>query len=329
MNNFYLYTETAYHHQGSLTYLKSLIDATVEAGASGIKFQVLTHPEDKISTRHSAFKELASYCFTYEEWSEIFTYTIKNDLDIIMMPLNEQALNLANEFPVKFIDIHSISFNDNDLLKAIKTSGTNVILGVGGRTIDEIAQARNFFKNQLKILMVGFQSFPTKLEDVKMSKISILKTLFPKLKIGYADHSSYESEYAISSNEFARILGAEIFEKHIAIEEGKKRLDYEAAISKEKIREVIQRIKFLEENILLPTESAITMTDPELVYRNRQLRCVVSRNVDVGEKFEKEDISLKMVKDQENACSHVNEVVGKRACRSFKYDEAIYRKDIE
>lgn len=67
--------------------------------------------------------------------------------------------------------------------------------------------------------MVGFQAFPSKLEEIKLSRISFLKTKFDSLKIGYADHSEFNSEDAIESNLYARLLGASIFEKHITLKE--------------------------------------------------------------------------------------------------------------
>lgn len=329
MNKSYLYTETAYHHQGEKDYLKKLIDASEEAGADGIKFQVLTNPKESISTRHPAFKTLSSYCFSFDDWDEIFQYTAKKGLEIIMMPLNKEALGLLNNHNVKYIDIHSISFNDYELLGLIKEFGVDIILGVGGRTLEEIVEAKTLFGDQLRVLMVGFQSFPTKLEDVKMSKISIFKSLFPDIQIGYADHSSFSSQYAISSNEFARILGAVVFEKHIAIEEGVERLDYQAAVSKQKISEIIKRLEFLEENVLLSAENALQMHPQEIVYRNRQLRCVASREISAGEKIAGGDVLLKMVDNQVEAYAKIEHVVGKTATVNFEYDQTFFIGDLE
>ena len=215
MNKAYFYTETAFHHQGDLAFMKGLIDASKNSGANGVKFQVMTNTSDFISTKHKAFKDLDSYCFNIGQWREIFAYTQNIGLDIIMMPLNSEAFALLSDYKIKYLDIHSVSFYDNVLLDNIKKSGIEIILGVGGRTLDEIVDKVSYFKDKLKVLMVGFQSFPSKLEDVKIGKIAFLKDKFPDLLIGYADHSAFDSIHAISSNEYASVLGATIFEKHI------------------------------------------------------------------------------------------------------------------
>src|SRR4051812_37473763 len=103
MNSFYFYTETAFHHQGDMEYIKRLILASKEAGVDGVKFQVMTNTEDFISTRHSSFKDLQSWSFSYDKWEEIFSFTKELKLDIIMMPLNTDALRLVDNFPIKFL----------------------------------------------------------------------------------------------------------------------------------------------------------------------------------------------------------------------------------
>lgn len=328
MNSSYLYTETAFHHEGNKDYLKDLVDASVDANAKGVKFQVLIKPEERISSKHSAYKTLESFCLTHSDWNEILEYTAARGLDIILMPIDNGALRLLDDHKVKYLDIHSISYNDHDLREQIKQTGIDVILGVGGRTFEEIVDSVVYFGDQLKVLMVGFQSFPTRLEDVKLNKIAILRSLFPDLQVGYADHSSFSSDYAICSNEFARILGAEVFEKHIAVHEGVKRTDFEAAVSKEKVSAIIKRLEFLERNVLLPTKNAFQMDSSEVAYRNRQLRCVATRQISQGEKLGRADITLKMVEVQNNAYAEIEKVVGKTALRPIDFDETLLYENV-
>ncbi|MBC8883220.1 N-acetylneuraminate synthase family protein [Flavobacterium piscinae] len=60
---------------------------------------------------------------------------------------------------------------------------------------------------------------------------------FPNFKIGYADHSSFDDEYAVLSNEYARLLGATIFEKHFTLDEGLERVDFNSAIGVKKCKQ--------------------------------------------------------------------------------------------
>ncbi len=323
MNSSYLYTETAFHHQGDYDYLIRLIDASLGAGAKGVKFQVLTQCSDFVSTRHKAYADLASYCFTKQKWAQLFDYTASKGLDIILMPLNIEAVELAGARNVKYIDIHSVSFNDIDLLDAIKKSGVGVILGVGGRTLEEILTMRDFFLNQLRVLMVGFQSFPSQLEDIKLNKITLLKQLFPDQLIGYADHSSYDHVHAITSNDYARLLGATVFEKHIAVDEGVNRIDFASAVSPEKIATIVSNLKFLDINIIGNLSDSFRMTSSEVVYRNRQLRCVAATPLMKGAILSKENIRLKLVDNPDFTFTRYEEVVNRTLGKALEQDELI------
>jgi len=324
MGEFYLYTETAFHHQGDINFLKSLIDSSKEAGAQGVKFQVLTNVEDFVSTKHTSFDALSSYCLTYSEWHEVFEYAKRSGMDIIFMPLNIGALDLLSDFKVKYLDIHSVSFNDLELLEALKRSEPKIILGVGGRSIDEIIQLREFFGEKLDILMVGLQSFPSRLEDINLGKITLLKDKFPSLTIGYADHSSYNHEHAVISNEYAYLLGATVFEKHITLREGSGRVDADSAMSAESILKMKNKLSFLRDNIT--NSYGDPMNQSEETYRNRQLRCVASNDMSVGQIVQNDNVELKLIDVQFDTFTRKSQLVGKRITVQVIKDEA-FNKD--
>ena len=81
----FIYAETALHHEGNLDYLIQLIDCAAEAGADGVKFQVTLNHDEVMSTRHSMYDLCKSMLLLEEEWIQIFNYTIKKDLKIILM----------------------------------------------------------------------------------------------------------------------------------------------------------------------------------------------------------------------------------------------------
>lgn len=328
MSSFYFYTETAFHHQGDMEYLKKLIIATKETGANGIKFQVMTRTEDFISTKNTAFKDLATWSFNYDEWVQIFEFTLQQQLDIIMMPLNTAALPLATQFPIKFLEIHSVSFNDYQLHEKIKESGIDLIIGVGGRTLEEIESMKTYFGSQLKVLMTGFQSFPSKLQDIKLGKISAFKERFTSMTIGYADHSAYDNEFAILSNEYAYLLGARIFEKHITVDEGIERVDYSAALAPEKIKASIERLQFVENFVLVPDSQHLEFNEAELKYRNRQLICVANGNIGKGKPIAENDIALKLINCTDKVFNKKQDVVGKTALLDIAADDPILYNNI-
>lgn len=325
MNKSYFYIETAFHHEGDFNYLKELIYNAKLINADGVKFQVLTNIDDFIAFQHSGYDILKKYCFSFNEWSSIFEYTKSLDLDIILMPLNKEALKLVDIYPIKYIDIHSVSFNDIFLLEEIFKFHQHIILGIGGRTYEEILEKINFFDDKVKVLMVGFQSFPSKLEDINLGKIKQLVNDFPKFLIGYADHSSFDDENAISSNEYARLLGATIFEKHVTLNEGIERVDYNSAISFEKMKRIIEKINFIESNILVDNKTAYELNEKEIVYRNRQLVCISNKIIEKGNYINKEDICFKMVSDSSNCITNSNDLIGRISAEKILENQPILK----
>lgn len=328
---FYLYSETAFHHEGDYDFMIELIDTTAEIGAKGIKFQVLLNLTNLFSSKHSLYEKLTSCIFTYDQWKSIFHHCKKRGLDIIFMPCGVDSFKLIEdpEIEIDYIDIHSVSFYDFAVLDLVKKTGLPIILGIGGRTPTEIDDKLDFFGEQLKVLMVGFQSFPTLLKDVKLEKIRFLKEKYSNLEIGYADHSSFTSHNAILSNDYAYILGATYFEKHLTTREGEERLDYYSAISKERLKKVIDRLENLDTNIFKFSEDRLALVeDKELAYRNRQKTVVAGRDLKKGEPLTEENLYFQMI-DKPNGEVDKNIFLGKIVTENIEKFDIITKAQIQ
>ena len=327
--SFFLYAETAFHHEGDYAYLKSLVDIVAKTGCDGVKFQILIDLDDLMSSRHPSYQNAKNWVLSERQWIDILEYVHSRHLRIVAMPCDVAAVTLIEKLPfsIDFYDIHSVSFHDNNLFQAIKATGKPVILGVGGRTLEEIISSKEYFKEQLHILMVGFQAYPSDLKDVKLQKIAILKQLFPECLIGYADHTSYDSEYSVKSLEYAYILGARVFEKHITCAEGVMRVDHETAVGCEKMESIQKNLKYIDELFEGLPHEHISLSDKELLYRNRQKILVASKTIKAGETFTGDNISLKMT-DVHDGYTNPNDIMGKVAKHDILFDESITREKI-
>ena len=326
----YFYTETAFHHMGDMSFLKSLIDSSAEIGSKGVKFQVLIDYDSFIADQHSLYEEFKKGTFTLDEWREIFSYTNSKGLDIIFMPICTDSFQLlqSDSYQIKFIDIHSVSFYDQEVLNLIKESSLPIILGIGGRTTKEIDVKLEFFGVQLKVLMVGFQAFPTNMEEMKIGKIAWLKTKYPQLKIGYADHSPFDSEHAIASNEWAYLLGATYFEKHITTNPGIDRWDWQSALSVENTKVLIGKIKFLDEQVMAFSDTDFDQIEgKELIYRNRQKIAVALKPLTEGHVLKEQDIALKMLDSTEGIVDWKS-LIGKTCTQAILKGEKLHHHNL-
>lgn len=327
----YFYTETAYHHMGDMAFLKSLIDSSAEIGAKGVKFQVLIDYDSFIADQHSMYEEFKKGTFTLHEWREIFSYTNSKGLDIIFMPICTDSFQLlrSEDYQIKFLDIHSVSFYDQEVLDLIQESKLPIILGIGGRTTEEVDAKIAFFGDQLKILMVGFQAFPTHIQEMKIGKIAWLKNKYPQLKIGYADHSPFDSEHAIVSNEWAYLLGATYFEKHITTLPGVNRWDWQSALSVENTKALIEKIRFLDEQVMAFSDSDFDQIEgKELTYRNRQKIAVALKPLTEGHVLMEEDIALKMLDSTEGIVDWKS-LIGKTCTQAILKGEKLHHHNLD
>ena len=72
--------------------------------------------------------------------------------------------------------------------------------------------------NKKKVFAINYcvSLYPTPVDDMNVSYIRFLKSHFPEIKIGFSTH---ESGSVIDTAPLALAAGAEIFEKHIALED--------------------------------------------------------------------------------------------------------------
>lgn len=324
--SYYFFVETAFHHEGDKKYLFKLIDEAKKSGVMGVKFQVLIDLDEFMSPYHSAYNEVKKWIFSFNDWKEIFSYTLKNGLDIIFMPLDIKAFDLIKEFDVKYVELHSVLFNDIKLLNKLEKIKSPLIFGIGGRTLGEIDDIVKRYSDREIVLMVGFQSYPSDLKDIKLERIRELKKMYPDCLIGYADHSSYKSEMCILSNEYAYILGARFFEKHITLNEGIKRVDFESAVSCDKIKIIKKRLDYLETIMNIDQKEIFSMNYKELTYRNRQKVPVAKRNIKAGEIVTLDMIAFKMI-NHNDVFKSVDEIIGRKVSKNIEKDKGFVKGD--
>ena len=327
--SYYFYTETAFHHEGDCSYLKKLIDLSFEVGSNGIKFQVLFELNSLISSTHSNYSDLRRLIIPPSEWRSVFDLSIEKGLDIIAMPLDCSVFDFFLDYKkhIKYLELHSVSFNDYSLKKRIKESKIPLILGSGGRTLKEIDSLISFFGNQVEVLMHGFQSFPSKIENIRLDKISFLASKYPDLKIGFADHSSFDDDFSITSNEYAYLLGARVFEKHITLNEGVKRIDYESSLGSDKLKLIIDKLNFLDTQIFKNKNDFSILNDYELKYRRRQKIAVASKKIKKGEFFSQDNVAFKM-SDTQSDLNDFSLLINKKSTVDLYYDDVILEKNV-
>ena len=236
----YIIGEVAYNNEGDIKYLYKMINDIYDLKLDAIKFHLGMYPETRMQKIHPLFEKTKEWNFSKKQWDEIISYCNKKKLDIIALCDDVGSLKYINKKEVESVEIHSTSLNDLFILEEASKFKGNIILGIGGSTLDEISFAIDFLKNKGKndiTLMYGFQSYPTKYEEINLSKMTKLRDLF-NLPIGYADHTGFDDSNNEIISSMAAMMGFNILEKHYTPDYGKERIDYHAAVGKKQMNEI-------------------------------------------------------------------------------------------
>jgi len=293
----YIIGETAYNHEGDIKYLYKMIDDIAELKLHAIKFHMLLNPESYMQKKHPLINEIKKWIFSKNQWNEIIDYSNKKGLDVIVLCDDVDSIEyiLENSINVTAIELHATGLNDYFLLNAVFGFDKQIILGVGGSTIDEINFAVDFLSSKGKnniLLIYGFQSYPTKYTDINLSKMLKIRNLF-NLPIGYADHTAFDDPNNEVISCMAAMMGINILEKHYTPDYGMERIDYHSAVGK---MQMLKIKELMELGLKVYGNRNLKMSEAELEYGNTgpmKKAIVAKKDIKKGEKLSLDNLWFK------------------------------------
>ena len=250
----YTIIEVANTHGGNENYLQELIQQFDEYRDNfGMKFQPL-HP-DKLSTKDFAgYKIYQQLHFKNKQWKSFLNQANKT---------KDIWLDLFDDYGVEILEdnldiIHGIKFQVSvlfnikliDKLSKIDLTKQKLIINVASLEEDEIKYHFDLLKEKLKVkellIEVGFQAYPTAIEDSGLSKIQRIKDLF-NCKVVFADHIDGKDELAVWLPVLALASGADYIEKHVMLgDDFKTEFDFYSSVTPEKFKSVIRNANLLD-----------------------------------------------------------------------------------
>ncbi len=329
----FIIAEFAQGFEGNPNYAKLLVKAAADSGADAAKFQLiyadeLATPEYKYYT---LFKSLEMHD---EEWISIADTAKNNGIALQLDIFGERSLLLAEHLNVDAVKIHGTDIANKRLLTLVsQTKIKRIILGVGGALQSEIKFALELLSNKEVIILFGFQSYPTPIEDNHVSRIKIAKALFsslyPTLKIGFADHADPTTNMHLGIAAIAIGMGAEVVEKHLTLARIMKMEDFESAINPDEFIEYVHFIRGCEKSIGNATlEENFNMSQSEVDYRKMIRRHVVTiKSLQKGNILSADNLVLKRTAS-ETFNTDINEVVGKVALDNIDANNPVEIKHI-
>ena len=241
-----LIAEISSNHNGSLNIAKKLIKCAKKNGADAVKLQTYTADTMTIKSNKKYFKikkglwkgynlwQLYNKAHTPLKWhKELFAYSKKNKIVCFSTPFDETAVDFLEKLNCPMYKVASFEMTDIPLIKKIAQTKKPMIISTGMANLNEIEltykTAKKYGAKDITLLYC-VSNYPSKISDFNLNNIKILKKKF-KCRVGLSDHSTDE-KIAVT----AIASGAEVIEKHIALENQKTGLDIKFSIKGKKIK---------------------------------------------------------------------------------------------
>lgn len=289
--------EISSNHLGSLKNAKKLISTVKKFGADAVKIQSFKPELMTFNSKKKIFKikkglwknktlfELYQKGQTPDEWHKpLFEYSKKKNIKIFSSPFDYESLDLLESLNCPIYKVASFEINDLGLLKEIALTKKPVIISNGASSLKQTEIAFNhLIKYGSKDIAILYcvSSYPARAEEFNLNNIQILKKKF-KCTIGFSDHTiSNEMSYA------AVLAGAEIIEKHVALDFDRSGLDTKFSTKGKEIekfsKKIIDAKKLLGRNYFYRSSS-----EKKQAYFKRSL--FAKEKIKKGEKFTKNNL---------------------------------------
>lgn len=282
---------------------KLMIKKAKECGIDAVKFQ--SYKANTIASKNSPaywdlneeptesqfelFKKFDK--FNKEDYEEIAEYC--NDLNIMFLstPFDFESINYLDNI----MDVYKISSSDLTnipFIKEIAKKNKPILLSTGASNLNEISDAINAIKEISNVeigLLHCVLSYPTNDNNANLLMIKDLKKKYPKLEIGYSDHTKPDEKMLILTT--AYLYGANIIEKHFTLDKTLKGNDHYHSMTPDDVKKFNDNISLIKEINGMATKKAL---DCEKNARKQARRSIVAkRNIEVGEIITLDDITFK------------------------------------
>lgn len=334
-NMTFLLAEAAQSYEGDFDVLVNLAALSCEAGIDGFMFQIINADEIAIPSyeHYSLFKSLE---LSEENWKMVVKTIQNKGVKAVAEVFDMHSVNLMVDLNIDAFKIHAADIANLRFLSHVGSFGLPVFLGVGGSDENEIQLAIDALKkhnNKFEIvLMHGYQTCPTPIDQSHISKINALKARFA-LKVGYSDHISgmkgtyeHKNDLAVSLPLLAIGCGANVIEKHIVLDRSKDWEDNESALSVEEFPEFV---KLMRSGDVAMGKANLECNQAEKQYRLSARKYIVAnKNIKQGQKIMLNDISFKRINNPENAYMNSIDIIDKITNQDILKNMPIYQEMI-
>ena len=298
-NKVFFIAEISANHCGNFKLAKKLIKCAYDNGADAVKLQTYTADTMTIKSDKKYFKikqglwkgytlwDLYNKAHTQLKWhKELFKYGKSLSLKVFSTPFDDTAVDFLEKLNCPIYKISSFEMTDLNLVKKISETKKPIIISTGMANLQEIETTFKVAKKSGAkdiTLLYCVSNYPSSINDFNLNNIRILKNKF-KCKVGISDHST-DNRVAIA----AIASGAEVIEKHIALDNQKKGLDINFSLKGKEIKKLRNDVDVAFKLLGKKSFHRNISENKSKIFR-RSIFAI--KNIKKGEKFTKENIKI-------------------------------------
>lgn len=324
----FVVAEMANAHGGDLESALKIVDASADAGADAIKYQVF-FPEELAVPSHTHFDSYRELQMPEDHWHQVIHKAQKKGLVVFADVFGPDSVGLVTRLGVDGLMIHAADVGNDPLLELVGAVQCPMLVSTGGSTWIETAHALSVLRGagaEDVVLIYGFQGYPTDFDESNLRRLGLLRSRFG-LPVGFASHVDGGSPEAIGLPSLAAAAGADLVEVHITLDRSKKGHDYYSSLDPDRFREMVERLRRVAPCF---GRRDWGISAEERKYRETHRKWLVTEvDLRAGDVIERDMIALKRV--EKGSSDHpvtMNECIGRSVVKAVGRHSVIQRTDI-
>lgn len=313
--------EAGNNHEGDAGRARELVRQAAASGAHAIKFQTFTaqrfiSPRD--AARLARFKSFELSSETFAELSEL-----ARSLGLLFMstPLDLPSVDVLDGL----VDAYKIASGDNDffpLLEAAAAKRKPVIISTGLATPAQLRKSVAAAKRAPSLVLLHCVcSYPVEAAQANLRAIEALRKAFPRLSVGYSDHT-----LGIEASVLSVALGARVIEKHFTLDKNQSEFrDHKLSADPAEMKELVRRVAEAEALLGRAEKKAMPCEEALLPLVRRSISAAA--DLPAGHRLRPQDL-LWLRPSGGLAPGLEKKVLGRRLKRALALGEPILSKDL-
>jgi len=237
--------EIGNNHEGNFNFAKKMIVKAKDAGVDAVKIQIIKPDKFFETSSLESKKKYEKFLFSDLEYLKLYKFAKKNKIILFSTFFDIETLNRFQKYQ-PFLKVASCDNNNYEFINHILKFKKPTFISTGllnTRQIDTLYKNLNIKKNKKYLKNITFlhcvSDYPTSKNEINLINIKLLQKKYPKIKIGFSDHT-----IGIRASCYSALLGAKVIEKHFTLDKNYSNFrDHKLSADFSEMKEIVNFVK--------------------------------------------------------------------------------------